>query len=148
VRSMDPKFLRGSMHVLADGEVIEAAGVRFTVLHTPGHTTDSVSFIVDVPGSPESAAMLTGDTILGRGTTILGSYDGALSDYLASRARLIEMGAGRRLLPAHGPELGDTAEVAQAYRTHREERLNQVREALRVLGKGPEEAKPLQVVRR
>lgn len=147
VRSVDPKFLNNSMHPLTDGEVIEAAGLRIQVLATPGHTTDSVSFLVDVPGG-DSPAVLTGDTILGRGTTILGSYEGALADYLASLDRLITAGVGRRMLPAHGPEHGDTAETAKAYRAHREERLNQVRDALRALGKRPEEARPLQVVSR
>lgn len=147
VRSVDPKFLKGSMHPLADGEVIEAAGLRIQVMATRGHTTDSVSFLVDpVAGGP--SAVVTGDTVLGRGTTILGSHEGALADYLASLDRLIAAGAGRTMLPAHGPEHADTAEVATMYRAHREERLNQVRDALRAMGKRPEEAKPLQVVQR
>lgn len=138
VRSADPRFLRGSVHPLADGEVIEAAGLRITVLATPGHTADSVSFLID-------DGVLTGDTILGRGTTVLESRDDALADYLTSLDRLIEVGAGRRLLPAHGPDLPDAAEVARQYRAHREERLDQVRAALTELGP---DAKPFQIVRR
>ncbi|NUS42394.1 MAG: MBL fold metallo-hydrolase [Mycobacteriaceae bacterium] len=145
VRSVDPRFLNRSMHPLRDGEVIEAAGLRIRVLATPGHTTDSVSFVVD--DDEGHKALLTGDTLLGRGTTVLGGYDGALSDYLAALDRLVEAGAGRVMLPAHGPELPDAGEVARQYRTHRRERLDQVRAALRALGKTPAEAKPLQVVR-
>ena len=48
------------------------------------------------------------------------------------------------MLPGHGPELPDTAEVARAYRAHRRQRLDQVRSALAELG---ENAKPMQVVR-
>lgn len=53
---------------LRDREVIEAAGLRITVLFTPGHTGDSVSFLVEHDGQ---RAVLTGDTILGSGTTVL-----------------------------------------------------------------------------
>ena len=52
------------------------------VLATPGHTADSVSFVLD------DAAVLTGDTILGRGTTVVAHPDGALGPYLASLERL------------------------------------------------------------
>ncbi|MGK8554829.1 MBL fold metallo-hydrolase [Nocardia gipuzkoensis] len=127
VRAKDPGFLRGSDAPLADGEVIEAAGLRITVLDTPGHTADSVSFVLD-------DAVLTGDTILGAGTTVLDSSDGTLADYLSSLDRLVEAGRGKALLPAHGPDHPDLEPVARYYIAHRHERLDQVREALRVLG--------------
>jgi glyoxylase-like metal-dependent hydrolase (beta-lactamase superfamily II) len=129
VRARSTEFLRGSDAALADGEVIEAAGLRITVLDTPGHTKDSVSFVLD-------DAVLTGDTILGFGTTVLDSAEGALADYLASLDRLVEAGAGRALLPAHGPDHPELAPIARYYITHRQQRLDQVREALRVLGPG------------
>ncbi|MCX5043150.1 MBL fold metallo-hydrolase [Aldersonia sp. NBC_00410] len=136
-RALDAKFVHGEAEPLVDGEVIEAAGLRIEVVTTPGHTGDSVSFLL-------GDAVLTGDTILGRGTTVLDSRDGALADYLASLERLAELGAGKRMLPAHGPEQADTADVAKAYIAHRHERLDQVRAALEVLGP---DAKPMQVVK-
>ncbi|WP_067531592.1 MBL fold metallo-hydrolase [Nocardia crassostreae] len=141
VRSLDPEFLHGSNTPLADGESIEAAGLRITVLATPGHTEDSVSFLVDGPDGER--VLLTGDTVLGSGTTVLESRDGALADYLASLHKLIEAGAGRALLPAHGPEHPDAEPVLRYYLSHREERLNQVRAALAELGPN---AKALQIV--
>jgi glyoxylase-like metal-dependent hydrolase (beta-lactamase superfamily II) len=143
VRSVDPRFLNHSVHPLTDGEVIEGAGLRIRVLATPGHTKDSVCFVLD-----GHDAVVTGDTILGRGTTVLGAYDGALADYLTSLDRLADLGPGLTALPGHGAELSDTAAAAQAYRAHRQERLDQVRAALRSLGKSPAQARPLQVVRR
>lgn len=137
VRSADPAFLHRSDDPLRDGEVIEAAGVKIRVLATPGHTADSVSFVLD-------DAVLTGDTILGRGTTVIDSRDGTLRDYLHSLDLLAAAGAGRTLLPAHGPERPDTADVAREYIAHRQQRLDQVRSALDVLGP---DAKPMQVVR-
>ncbi|MFD0361893.1 MBL fold metallo-hydrolase [Nocardia sp. GCM10030253] len=151
VRAKTAEFLRGSEATLVDGEVIEAAGLRITVLDTPGHTLDSVSFVLDGAVSSDlqavasgavssdlqavaSGAVLTGDTILGSGTTVLDSSDGTLADYLASLDRLVAVGAGRALLPAHGPDHPDLEPVARYYIKHRHERLDQVREALRVLG--------------
>lgn len=126
VRAVGSGFLRGLGGQLRDGEVIDAAGVRITVMATPGHTADSVSFVVD-------GAVLTGDTVLGRGTTVIDDEDGSLASYLDSLRRL--QGLGRlAVLPGHGPDLDDIQVVSTMYLAHREERLEQVRQALRVLG--------------
>ena len=59
--------------------------------------------------------MLTGDTILGRGTTVLDHPDGTLGDYLASLDRLELLGPAT-VLPAHGPVLPALDAVVRAYR--------------------------------
>jgi len=105
------------------------------VMRTPGHTADSVSFVLD-------DAVLTADTVLGRGTTVIDNEDGSLGDYLESLRRLQGLGS-RTVLPGHGPDLGDLAAVSAMYLAHREERLDQVREALRALG---DEASARQIV--
>jgi glyoxylase-like metal-dependent hydrolase (beta-lactamase superfamily II) len=126
VRAVGSGFLRGLGGPLADGEVIDAAGLRITVMATPGHTADSVSFVLD-------DAVLTADTVLGRGTTVIDKEDGSLSDYLESLQRLRALGH-RTVLPGHGPDLDDLEVVSAMYLAHREERLDQVRRALRDLG--------------
>jgi glyoxylase-like metal-dependent hydrolase (beta-lactamase superfamily II) len=126
VRSVGSGFLRGLGGPLTDGEVIDAAGLRITVMATPGHTTDSVSFLLD-------DAVLTADTVLGRGTTVIDKEDGSLREYLASLQRLRGVGH-RTVLPGHGPDLADLEAVSDMYLAHREERLGQVRAALRELG--------------
>lgn len=120
---------------LTDGQVITAAGLRIKVLATPGHTADSVSFLLD-------DAVLTADTVLGRGTTVIDTEDGDLASYLESLRRLRGLGA-RIVLPGHGPELADIEAVASQYLAHREQRLDQVRTALAELG---EDATARQVV--
>jgi glyoxylase-like metal-dependent hydrolase (beta-lactamase superfamily II) len=127
VRSIGSGFLRGLGGPLTDGEVIDAAGVRITVLATPGHTVDSVSFLVD------DSAVLTADTVLGRGTTVIDKEDGSLRDYLESLQRLRGLGQ-RTVLPGHGPDLPDLQAISEMYLAHREERLEQIRDALRTLG--------------
>ena len=104
VRSAGSGFLRGLSAELTDDEVIEAAGLRITVLATPGHTADSLSFVVD-------DAVLTADTVLGRGTTVIDTEDGSLADYLESLHRLRGLGQ-RTVLPGHGPELANLEAVA------------------------------------
>ena len=121
VRAVGSGFLRGLGGPLTDGEVIDAAGLRITVMATPGHTSDSLSFVLD-------DAVLTADTVLGRGTTVIDDEDGSLAAYLDSLHRL--RGLGRRtVLPGHGPELDDLSQAAAAYLAHREARLDQVRAA-------------------
>ncbi len=135
VRSVGSGFLRGLGGPLTDGEVIDAAGLRITVMATPGHTADSLSFLVD-------GAVLTADTVLGRGTTVIDDDDGSLTQYLDSLRRLQGLGP-RTVLPGHGPDLDDLQAVTTMYLSHREQRLDQVRQALRVLG---EDATARQVV--
>jgi glyoxylase-like metal-dependent hydrolase (beta-lactamase superfamily II) len=136
VRAVGSGFLRGLGGPLSDGEVIDAAGLRITVVATPGHTADSLSFLVDDVRGERSDGMgpvLTADTVLGRGTTVIDNEDGSLREYMESLRRL--NGLGRRaVLPGHGPDLPDLEAVTQMYLTHREQRLGQVREALRTLG--------------
>jgi glyoxylase-like metal-dependent hydrolase (beta-lactamase superfamily II) len=131
VRALDPSLVLGS-EALGDGDVVAVAGVEVRVVGTPGHTSDSLSFLLDGPDS--ETAVLTGDTILGRGTTIIAHPDGALGPYLASLRRLAELLPGTAVLPGHGPELPDAPAAAAAYLAHREQRLEQVRGALGRLG--------------
>jgi glyoxylase-like metal-dependent hydrolase (beta-lactamase superfamily II) len=126
VRSAGSGFLRGLAGELTDGEVIHAAGLKITVMSTPGHTADSLSFVLD-------DAVLTADSVLGRGTTVIDREDGSLAHYLDSLLRLRGLGH-RMVLPGHGPELPDLAGVASGYLRHRHERLGQVRAALRDIG--------------
>lgn len=132
VRALDPSLVLGS-EALGDGDVVAAAGCELRVVATPGHTSDSLSFLLDGPDSG-GPAVLTGDTILGRGTTVITHPDGALGPYLASLRRLGALPGGTVVLPGHGPELPDAPAAAQRYLTHRAERLEQVRDAVAVLG--------------
>jgi glyoxylase-like metal-dependent hydrolase (beta-lactamase superfamily II) len=135
-RSTDPHFSRGA-EPLVDGETIEVDGLTIEVIATPGHTTDSTCFLVGA-----EASLLTGDTILGRGTTVIAHPDGVLGPYLDSLAHvreLIEEGLVARLLPGHGPVVDEPAMVVDFYLEHRAERLDQVRAAVEAGATTPRE---------
>lgn len=113
---------------LADGDVVSAGGLELRVVATPGHTSDSISFALEA-----DHALLTGDTILGRGTTVVAHPDGELEAYLDSLERIRALtgnGQVSTILPGHGPAVPDAAAMVEFYRLHRAERLDQVRAAL------------------
>ncbi|HET6698923.1 MAG TPA: MBL fold metallo-hydrolase [Nocardioidaceae bacterium] len=130
VRALDPAHRLGS-EGLADGDVVEVDGLEVRVVGTPGHTSDSLSFLLSA-----EQAVLTGDTVLGRGTTVVAHPDGQLGAYLDSLQRLRRLAEDREVAavwPGHGPVIDDALSVLDQYLRHRAQRLEQVREALRVL---------------
>lgn len=140
VRALDPAHRLGD-EGLVEGDVVAAAGLEVRVWATPGHSSDSLSFLLD-PGEGTAAAVLTGDTILGRGTTVVAYPDGDLGAYLTSLRRLQDLGEAT-VLTGHGPELPAAGAAASAYLAHRAQRLDQVRAALDALGP---DATPMAVV--
>ena len=118
VRAADPAHCANGGAPLAAGEEFDGVAV----LAVPGHTADSVALRV-------RDAVFTGDTILGRGTTVVAWPDGDLGRYLESLDRLAGLD-GVAALPGHGPALADCAAAARYYRRHRLARLDQVRAAL------------------
>ncbi|MFJ8581854.1 MBL fold metallo-hydrolase [Micromonospora sp. NPDC093277] len=124
VRSADPAHTIGGAP-LAPGAVL-TGGLTIRVVPTPGHTADSVCFLVE---HGDERVVLTGDTILGRGTTVVAHPDGHLGDYLSS-LELLSAYRGIPALPGHGPALADCAAAAEFYLAHRRARLDQVRAAV------------------
>ena len=135
VRALDPTYRLGS-EGLGDGDVVEVDGLEVRVVGTPGHTADSLSFVL-----PAESAVLTGDTVLGRGTTVVAHPDGQLGAYLDSLNRLRALAEAAELSsvwPGHGPVIVDALAALDFYLAHRQERLEQVREALREMDASPD----------
>jgi len=150
VRALDPAQCWRS-EPLADGEVLDVGGLHVEVVTTPGHTADSISLLVAA-----DRALLTGDMVLGRGTTVVVHPDGQIGPYLDSIGRmrsLVTDGRVASLWPAHGPVLDDAGGVLDHYLLHRHERLAQVEDALARLAVdvarlGPEVAEDPELPRR
>jgi glyoxylase-like metal-dependent hydrolase (beta-lactamase superfamily II) len=145
VRAPRPEDCHGG-DPLRGGERITVGDLEIQVVATPGHTADSVSFFL--PGDGPRGSVLTGDTVLGRGSTVIGIPDGTLAQYLDSLRAISELRTAQGVsvvdgaapadspvgLPAHGPVLPDIAAVCRQYRAHRLRRLEQVRAVVASLG--------------
>jgi glyoxylase-like metal-dependent hydrolase (beta-lactamase superfamily II) len=134
VRALDPAYRLGS-EGLGDGDVVAVDGLEVRVVATPGHSSDSLSFLL-----PAEGVVLTGDTVLGRGTTVVAHPDGELGAYLSSLDRLHALAAEHAvssIWPGHGPVLGNALAALDYYIAHRRERLEQVRAALETLRAAP-----------
>ncbi|GAA1357602.1 MBL fold metallo-hydrolase [Streptomyces beijiangensis] len=126
VRALDPALRLGDEGLEA-GDVVTTGGLELRVVPTPGHTSDSLCFHL-----PADRAVLTGDTILGRGTTMVAHPDGRLGDYLDSLRRLRSLAVDdgvHTVLPGHGPVLEDAQGAVEFYLAHRAHRLAQVETA-------------------
>ncbi|MEW2359141.1 MBL fold metallo-hydrolase [Spirillospora sp. NPDC029432] len=124
VRALDPRHRLGD-EGLAEGDVVTTGGLELRIMETPGHSDDSLTFWL-----PADRAVLTGDSVLGYGTTVV---EGRLGDYLSSLDRLRKFSEEREaatILPGHGPKLDDPIGVLDHYIGHRRERLAQVEAAL------------------
>lgn len=80
---------------LADGETIRVGGFEVRIIHTPGHSEDGISILID-------DAIFTGDTLFvgecGR-TDLPGGDSDALFESLFGR--LLKLGDGTRVYPGH-----------------------------------------------
>ncbi|MFI8090951.1 MBL fold metallo-hydrolase [Streptomyces sp. NPDC086080] len=136
VRALDPALRLGD-EGLAAGNVITVGGLELRVVPTPGHTSDSLCFHL-----PADRAVLTGDTVLGRGTTVVAHPDGRLGDYLDTLRRLRSLTVDdgvHTVLPGHGPVLEDAQGAVEYYLAHRAHRLAQVETAVEAGHRGPSE---------
>jgi glyoxylase-like metal-dependent hydrolase (beta-lactamase superfamily II) len=133
VLAVDPQHGAGAPPLERAGR-LRTGGLDIRVLDSPGHTADSVCFLVECAGE---RVVLTGDTMLGRGTTVVAWPDGDLGAYLSSLEALTGY-EGVLMLPGHGPARADCAAVARAYLAHRHERLAQVRAAVAAGADSPE----------
>jgi glyoxylase-like metal-dependent hydrolase (beta-lactamase superfamily II) len=134
VRAADPAHCVSAAPLDRDGH-LRGAGLAIRVLDTPGHTADSVCFEVEHGGV---RVVVSGDTILGRGTAVVAWPDGDLGAYLSSLTALCAYPLVP-VLPGHGPALPDCAAAARTYLEHRRARLDQVRAAV-AAGAGTPEA--------
>jgi len=98
---------------------------RVHVVPSPGHAEDHVAFWLE-----GARILFAGDTILGRGTTLIAPPQGNMIRYMESLLRLQNLDA-RIIAPGHGPLVTNPTGKIREYVRHREQREAQVLEALR-----------------
>src|SRR5262249_52322381 len=111
---------------LAEGQVVAIGRQMMTVLHTPGHSPDHVTFWHE-----ETRSAFTGDLIIDRSSVVISwNYGGDVAAYLASLERIVRLRPAV-LFPAHGPLIDDPVTVLMRSIEHRLDRERQVIQALR-----------------
>ena len=130
VRAADRQF-RVGRDGLDGGQLITLGALSLEVFETPGHTSDSRSLLLSGPDG--ASRLITGDIVLGRGTTVITHPDGNLEAYFDSLdllEQLVKTPNVVEVLPGHGPIVTDPLAWLSFYRRHRRERLAEIRAAL------------------
>jgi glyoxylase-like metal-dependent hydrolase (beta-lactamase superfamily II) len=107
-----------------DGHRIQTEGATLRAVHTPGHAPDHLCFLLE-----EERSLISGDNILGVGTTVIPADSGDLADYLNSLERMLALEPAR-IYPAHGPCIEDGAAKIREYIDHRQARDRQILAAM------------------
>jgi glyoxylase-like metal-dependent hydrolase (beta-lactamase superfamily II) len=101
---------------LGEGDVVDLGDLPIRALHTPGHASDHLCYLVEEP----ARLLFSGDHIMGGSTVVIAPPDGDMAAYLASLDRLLgEQPAIEAIAPGHGPAMPDPLGVISGYRQHR-----------------------------
>lgn len=109
---------------VADDDVVGVTGAELRALHTPGHASDHLCFLLE-----GAASLFAGDNILGEGTTVIAPPDGDMRAYLDSLRRLRDLDVDR-IYPGHWRPLDGGRKVIERYIAHRMDREAAIRGAL------------------
>lgn len=114
----------------SDGWQLVASSFRLTALHTPGHASDHICWLLDEP-----RILLSGDHVMDRVTVVIAPPDGDMAQYLESLERVAAMDPPiDAIAPGHGRLLGDPGAVVRSVVAHRLAREAMVAGALAAAG--------------
>jgi glyoxylase-like metal-dependent hydrolase (beta-lactamase superfamily II)/8-oxo-dGTP pyrophosphatase MutT (NUDIX family) len=113
---------------LTHGERLAVAGCTIRVLHTPGHASNQLCFLLE-----EERLLFTGDHIMQGSTVIINPPDGDMTAYFASLEALLAEDVAY-IAPGHGFLMANLPEVVERLIVHRRDRENKVWHALRAAG--------------
>ena len=116
--------------ILDDGEVFQEEEFSIEVVHTPGHASNHLCFILK-----EEKLIFTGDHIMNGSTVVIGPPDGNMKQYIQSLEKLKDYDI-EKIAPGHGELLENPHEVAYWIINHRLEREKKVFQALQEATKG------------
>lgn len=108
---------------LRDGEIVDCAGARLRVVHTPGHASNHFCYLLEGSG-----LLFTGDHVMQGSTVVISPPDGDMQAYLDSLERLLELPVSA-FAPGHGHLITTPAEEVRklvAHRLKREEKIHAV----------------------
>lgn len=115
---------------VTDGWTLEAPSFVLTAVHTPGHASNHLCWLLDGP-----RILLSGDHVMDRVTVVVAPPDGDMGAYLTSLRRLLAMDPPlRAIAPGHGRLLETVADVVSGILAHRLAREELVVAALAAAG--------------
>ena len=116
--------------ILQDGEIFDEGDFSLEVVHTPGHASNHLCFILK-----EEKFIFTGDHIMNGSTVVIGPPDGNMKQYIESLEKLKNYDI-EKIAPGHGEVLDNPYEVADWIINHRLEREKKVFSALKDVSRG------------
>ena len=120
--------------ILKDGDTFEESEYTLEVVHTPGHASNHLCYILK-----EEEFIFTGDHIMNGSTVVIGPPDGNMKQYLDSLEKLKQFKLSK-IAPGHGEVLENPYEVAEWIINHRLQREEKVASALKEATKGNPES--------
>jgi glyoxylase-like metal-dependent hydrolase (beta-lactamase superfamily II) len=112
---------------LPDGEVVTGSGWALEAIATPGHTANHMAYALK-----DRSIIFSGDHVMAWSTPVVAPPDGAMSDYMASLAKLSRR-SEQTYFPGHGGAVNNAPRFVAAYILHRKAREASI---LRNIGKG------------
>jgi glyoxylase-like metal-dependent hydrolase (beta-lactamase superfamily II) len=109
---------------LADGDTVELDGCSLRAIHTPGHASNHLCFLLS-----ETGMLFTGDHVMQGSTVVIEPPDGNMRAYLQSLRRLLALEMSV-LAPGHGYLISQPHAEAERLIQHRLKRESKVRQAL------------------
>jgi len=113
-----------------EGSLVTGAGHTLRALHTPGHASNHLCWLLE-----EEGMVFSGDHVMEGSTVVIAPPDGDMATYLGSLRRLLaEVPPIASIAPGHGSLIGDPAAAVSAIIAHRLEREAVVAAALAASG--------------
>jgi glyoxylase-like metal-dependent hydrolase (beta-lactamase superfamily II) len=107
---------------MGDGDVIEATEFVLRAIHTPGHASNHLCFLLE-----QERMLFSGDHIMEGSTVVIAPPDGDMAEYLRSLERLTTLRPRlRSIAPGHGHLIESPAAKIEEYVNHRLDRERQV----------------------
>lgn len=111
-----------------DGDVVAGAEFRLRAVHTPGHASNHLCWLLE-----EENLLFSGDHVMSGSTVVITPPDGDMAEYLESLARVRELRVAA-IAPGHGPLIADPDAVLAQYIDHRGAREAAIVSALAAMG--------------
>ena len=110
--------------ILNEGESIRADGITLQAVHTPGHASNHLCYLLE-----EARLLFTGDHVMQGSTVVISPPDGDMHAYLASLGKLLTLDLAA-LAPGHGRLIETPHDEVRRLVAHRMQRERKVRDAL------------------